>query len=408
MAAAALPALSHARADAPLCPLAGQVFCGYQGWFSCPGDGTRTGWRHYGKGGVFAPGKCGIEIWPDVSDLAPQERFSTEFRHADGSTAQVFSSALAPTVDRHFQWMAEYGIAGAFVQRFGVEARDRNLAPRVDRVLWNCRHAARSHHRKIATMYDLSGLDSDGVLALRDDWRGLVRDARLTADPAYLRWDDRPLVAVWGVGFNDGRRYSLDACRELIRFLTENPEADQCRLVLGVPTGWRTLDRDAVDDPTLHEIVAMADVISPWTVGRYRNPDEVRRHAEQTWAPDIAWCHQRGIGYLPVIFPGFSWTNLKGGDSVFDAIPRRQGEFYWSQVAAAREAGAEMLYGAMFDELDEATALFKCTDTPPVGESRFLTMDGLPSDHYLWLTGQAARALRDEIPDTPTAPTRRN
>ena len=39
--------------------------------------------------------------------------------------------------------------------------------------------------------------------------------------------------------------------------------------MLGVPTGLaRALDRDAVNDPALHEVlIAFADVISPWTVG---------------------------------------------------------------------------------------------------------------------------------------------
>ena len=53
-----------------------------------------------------------------------------------------------------------------------------------------------------------------------------------------------------------------------------------------------------------------------------------------------------------------------------------------------------MLYVAMFDELDEGTAIFKCTNAPPVGESRFLTFEDLASDHYLWLTGEIAGALR--------------
>ena len=63
-----------------------------------------------------------------------------------------------------------------------------------------------------------------------------------------------------------------------------------------------------------------------------------------------------------------------------------------------------MLYIAMFDEVDEATAIFKCTNNPPAsGGSKFLTLDGLPSDFYLRLAGQAGKLLRDEIPLIETA-----
>jgi hypothetical protein len=112
--------------------LTGKVMCGYQGWFGTPGDGQGLGWRHYNsqKTGKFEPGHVGIEFWPDMSEFSPRERFNTPFRHADGRTAQVFSSAMRDTVVRHFKWMKEYGIDGVFVQRFATEVTAGNNAPR--------------------------------------------------------------------------------------------------------------------------------------------------------------------------------------------------------------------------------------------------------------------------------------
>ena len=66
-----------------------------------------------------------------------------------------------------------------------------------------------------------------------------------------------------------------------------------------------------------------------------------------------------------------------------------------------------MLYIAMFDEVDEGTAIFKCTNNPPTdGGSKFVTFNGLPSDFYLRLAGQAGKLLRDEIPLTEPDPAR--
>ena len=167
--------------------------------------------------------------------------------------------------------------------------------------------------------------------------------------------------------------------------------------MLGVPSFWRTQTRDSVPDPVLLELLALVDVISPWTPGRYRTPEAAVAHATAVWQPDLAWCRERGIEFLPVAFPGFSWHNMKGAP--LDAIPRLQGRFFWSQITAARNAGADMLYVAMFDEVDEGTAIFKATNSPPVGpgdEVKFLTYEGLPSDHYLRLTGLAGKLFRGE------------
>ena len=38
--------------------------------------------------------------------------------------------------------------------------------------------------------------------------------------------------------------------------------------------------------------------------------------------------------------------------------------------------------------------------------SRFLTLEGLPSDHYLWLTGVGGKLLRGEVKPTEALPPR--
>ena len=59
----------------------------------------------------------------------------------------------------------------------------------------------------------------------------------------------------------------------------------------------------------------------------------------------------------------------------------------------------------MFDEMDEGTAIFKCFIDPPTGVS-LCDYEGLPTDHYLWLTGEAGKMLRGEIGFSRQMPTR--
>src|SRR5947207_8567334 len=100
--------------------------------------------------------------------------------------------------------------------------------------------------------------------------------------------------------------------------------------MVGVPTYWRIGKLDAVADPKLIELIKKADIVSPWTVARYRNPKEAAGYAHNTMAGDIAWCKQQHKEFLPVVFPGFSWHNMKS-DAPVNAIPRLQGQFLWTQ-----------------------------------------------------------------------------
>lgn len=377
--------------------LTGKVMCGYQGWFGAPGDGSlRRGWQHWTKHfGPLADGNAKVDLWPDVSELSATERFPTGFKLADGRPAEVFSSFQTPTVLRHFQWMEDYGIDGVFVQRFagGLRHNPSNLDHN-NQVLANCRAGANLHGRTYAVMYDLSGMHAGQMEEVMDDWRALQKEMSITQDPAYLHHHGKPVVAVWGVGFSDGRNYTLAECRQLVEFLKQAG----CTVMLGVPAHWRELNDDAVSDPALLEVIQLADIVSPWTVGRYANPNGAKRYAEKVLAPDLAWCHDHKLDYLPVVFPGFSWHNMYDG-SPSDQIPRLGGDFLWSQFTGAKNAGANMVYVAMFDEVDEGTAIFKCANDVPVGEkSKFLTFDGLPSDFYLKLVGQGTKLIRGTPP----------
>jgi hypothetical protein len=386
--------------------LNGKVMCGYQGWFLAEGDGSGMGWVHYGHDN-FGPGACTVDFWPDMSEAGPDERYDTPFHLPDGSVATVFSSYNAKTVDRHFKWMADYGIDGAFLQRFGTELLTPERYDHLNAVLDNVRRAANAHGRTWAVMYDLSGLEKgqiDSVIIA--DWKRLVDRMAVNRDPSYQQQNGKPVVAVWGVGFNEGRHYTLEECAHLIDFLKHDPKYGGNCVMLGVPYGWREQNRDAVTDPNFHNLIRTADIVSPWAVTRYASIQDFNNGLKIYAEPDLQWCRQNHLDYLPVIFPGFRWKNLmatRGHPNTSDEIDRLKGRFFEAQGRGLISAGVNMLYVAMFDEIDEGTAIFKCTNEPPGAPGDFGTFDGLPSDAYLKIAGEFSASLKKKEL-TSTAP----
>lgn len=385
----------------------GLIMAGYQGWFRA------------GRNGVMYPDEARIRIdmWPDVSEY--EKTYPTGLKLADGNMARFFNSADKSTVDLHFKWMKEYGLDGVFMQRFFGATRPNARSGHEIDVLRYAFQAASENERAIAVMYDLSGLRNSGedVMRLADDWKFLVDEMKVTNQPGtktYLHHRGKPLVVIWGVGFPD-RGYDIKniALDKLIDFFHNDPEYGGCSVMLGVPTYWRDLFADCRDEPYLHELIKMADLVMPWTVQRY-SPllhNDMWRYRDMVKA-DMKWCKENGVDYVPCVYPGFSWHNLSRFEFPDDvkpvgSIPRQGGRFYWQLISTAIGAGADKLYVAMFDEVNEGTAIFKCTDNPPVSSiAQFITMDGKPSDHYLWLTGQAAKMLRKEIPLSSQMPKR--
>lgn len=368
------------------------VMAGYQGWFNAPDDGAGRGWYHYrGKNG-FQPGSCKVDMWPDVSEY--EKTYKTDFTLADGSPAYVFSSHDESTVNTHFRWMKEYGIDGVFMQRFVGEIKNKSGKNHFNTVLNSAMKAANQYGRAICVMYDLSGMrpgDESVLLSDIDELAELHSFKDRKANPSYLYHNGKPLVSVWGVGFNDNRRYGLKEAEAIVSGLKSRGFS----VMLGVPTNWRTLDGDTEPDPKLHELIRRCDIVMPWFVGRYN--EKTYNKYNTRIKKDIEWAKQKGMDYAPLAFPGFSWKNMYGEGTT--EINRNKGSFLWKQLSGAIQAGAQMIYVAMFDEIDEGTAIFKCAKKVPVGESVFVPIDeSLDTDYYLWLTGQAGKMLRKEIP----------
>jgi hypothetical protein len=385
----------------------GLVMAGYQGWFHAPKNGV-----------MFPDAKhIGIDLWPDVSEY--QKTYPTGLKLADGSTARFFSSDDSSTIDLHFKWMKEYGIDGVFMQRFFNAAQPEARHSAATNVIKNAFAAASKYDRAIAIMYDLSGLKASGedCSSLIEDWKFLVDSLHVTNQKGthtYLFYNGKPLVVIWGLGFPD-RPYNIRniGIQHFINFLKYDPVYGGCSIMLGVPTFWRNLDNDCTHDPFLHQLIKQTDIIMPWMVQRFSPllQNDMDRYRDDI-LEDMQWCKDHGIGYLPCVYPGFSWHNLSRYEFPDDvkpagSIPREGGKFYWQQISTALRCGVRMLYVAMFDEVNEGTAIFKCTNNPPVSkDAEFIGMDGKPSDYYLWLTGEAAKMLHGEEPLSMTLPER--
>ncbi|WP_299498910.1 glycoside hydrolase family 71/99-like protein [Mucilaginibacter sp.] len=388
----------------------GLIMAGYQGWFRAEGDGSGSKRFAYGN-----EQRGGMDMWPDVTEYA--KTYQTSFVLKSGEKARVFSSYDKSSVDLHFKWMQQYGVDGVFVQRFFGTVRSRDKESSV--VLKNALEAASKYKRAIAIMYDLSGLAAKGedCTKIIDDWKYLVDELKVTNQDGaktYLNHNGKPVVAIWGIGFNT-RPYNIRniGIEKVIDFLKNDPVYGGCTVMLGVPNQWRELRADCLHDPYLHTLIKSADIIFPWSVQRY-SPlmhNDMDRFKDDR-IDDMKWCAENHIDYVPTVFPGFSWHNLSVYEFPDDikpagSIPREGGRFYWQQMYTVLSIGSPMVYVAMFDEMNEGTAIFKTTDNPPVSQNiQFINMDGKPSDTYLWLTGEAGKMLRNEIPLSSKMPVR--
>jgi len=398
--------------------LEGKLLFGYQGWFAAEGDGSPldvagNGWRHWSPGATPTAANVSFDAWPDTRELAPAELFPTAMSLSGGAPAGLYSAWTPATVERHFRWMRDHGLDGVLLQEF-VSELDPGTPPRAfrDGVLANVRAGAEAHGRVWAVEYDISGAAAGGIVdRIREHWGTLAASGALGSE-RYLHHGGLPVVAVWGFGFSDRAGTPAQANALLDWLQRDAPAGERAFVIGGVPSYWRTLDRDSSTDPAWASVYRRFDAINPWMVGRFGDDAGARAFRRDVIDGDVAEARRVGRMYMPVVFPGFSWANLMRGMPL-NAMPRRGGRFWWTQFYEAHDAGATVFFGAMFDEVDEGTAMFEVAetsaDTPTTGTFLTLDADGeaLPSDFYLSLAGEASRVLRGErvaTPDRPISP----
>jgi len=376
--------------------LRGKVLCGYQGWFRCPGDAAHLGWRHWSRDSRrLSPATLTFDMWPDMGEYTAGERFAAPgFTHPDGRPAYLFSSDKAATVLRHFGWMRDYGIDGVWLQHFLVElpgGPSERMYPSRLRVLHHVREAAGKTGRVWALCYDIAGMPAERIFdVLTADWKRIV-DGKVTQDPRYLHEGGLPVVQVWG--FYRGQKatpMTAELANRLIDFFKAKGRY-AAFLVGGGDWDWRQ-NPDRGWQAFQRRFAAYA----PWNVGNYgKDRKGVMDAATDSWDGDLRECRRRGTLWIPVVYPGFSWDNLKRRPAGSTAIPRRGGRFLWEQFHELARRKVDTVYVAMFDEVDEGTAVFKVTSTPPK-QAHFVGYEGLPSDWYLRLVGEGTRMLRGQ------------
>jgi hypothetical protein len=352
----------------------GKVVVGYQGWFSCSGDGSP----------LNRFGHMNLEMWPDVRDLVKTYPYNGTL--GNGQPATMFSSWDQSTVNTHVLWMQQNGIDCAAMQRFGGELNNSSLKSWRDGTTTRLMNACQTYGRKFYVMYDISGWSSFQT-AIKTDWtNSIVGSLKLTASPAYARQNGRPVVCVWGIGFPD-RPGNVTTWTEVATWFKNQG----CYVIGGTPGAF-------ANDATNAAAYKACNMVMPWPVGARGSLSNF----QSAFTRDVSYCKSNLIDYQVGVYAGTAFYNSNGSGK--NLIPRMHGDFMWSQFAAARNAGVQSVYVAMFDEMNEATQIFKTAEDAsmvPTGKY-FLTLDAdgvhVSSDFYLRLVNNGGRMVKGLIP----------
>jgi hypothetical protein len=376
-----------------------KVMFGYQGWHATPNDGSDNNvWRHWFGGRQPEAKNANFDLWPDMREYPADVLEATNMKYPDGSPAKLYSAYKYGAVDLHFKWMMKHELDGVFQQRFVTDIKGRGGARHFNQVVRNVKQASEKYKRVYCIMYDISGAGPTWKEDIMKDWMYLVDSLKVTKGSSYLHHKGRPLLSIWGMGFDHTQFATVAQSDSLLDwFHTNAPKKYQATIMGGINDTWQTHSDE------WKAVYNKMDVISPWAVGRYHDWRTIESFKKRALIPDKSYTDAHKIDYMPVVFPGFSWYNLRRGKAPFNQIPRNFGGFYWQQSYNVIDVGVSMVYIAMFDEVDEGTAMYKAAPTAvqrPDGE-KFLSLDEdgveMPSDYYLQLAHVTSNIIRGKI-----------
>ena len=375
----------------PAGDVVGKITVGYQGWFACIGDGAPIdGWWHWGQNMSQSPspGNNVIKAWPDLTDYS--KTYTTAYSaFGNGAPAALFSSYDQQTVDTHFLWMQQNSIDTAALQRFNPNSSE---GPTRDAMATKVRSSAESYGRKFYIMYDVTGW-TNMQSEIKADWTDKMKTH--TASSAYAMQDGKPVVCVWGFGFNDSNHpWDPAPCLDVVNWF----KSQGCYVIGGVPREWRTGVNGS--RAGFSDVYHAFNMLSPWMVGAIGDAADSDSVYQNVNVPDQADCDANGVDYQPCVLPG----DLSGRQ-------RAHGDFMWRQFYNMVRVGAQGIYISMFDEYGEGNQIAKTAETQatvPVG-SGLLSLDedgtACSADYYLRLTGDGGRMLKGQIALTATRPT---
>jgi hypothetical protein len=180
---------------------------------------------------------------------------------------------------------------------------------------------------------------------MKADWINKMRS--YTSSPAYARQNGKPVVCIWGFGFNEGNKaWPASVCLEVVNWF----KAQGLYVIGGVPTHWRRGVEDA--RPGYLEVFHAFSMISPWMVGRIQDVAGADHYYDNVNQQDQADCNANGIDYQPCVIPG----DLQSGH-------RRHGDLMWRQFYNLTRVGVQGMYISMFDEYNEGNQIAKTAES---------------------------------------------